>query len=264
LISPADAAALPGSGSRLPWTAGRGRDSSWTRRAAGAFLLGPQMRARSRLTSIGKKSLMAASGLLLALFVVAHLAGNLLVFDPAKQAGNDYARWLREHPGMLWSARAGLLAIFVLHVALGVRLAAENRRARPTAYARLVPVRSSLASRTMLLTGVLLLLFVLYHLAHFTFGWTQPAIEAAHAAGDWHRMMVLGFQDPLVSSLYLAAMVGLGLHLAHGLSSLFQTFGLQQRRLVPVVRRAGPLLGFLIAALFGAIPIAIQLRIVTP
>ncbi len=222
------------------------------------------MRAMPRSSSIGKKVVMAVTGLLLTGFVIAHLAGNLLLFDPLQQAGNDYARWLREHPGLLWMARLGLLAVFVLHIGTGLSLARTNRAARPVAYARKRPVQSTFASRTMVQSGLLLLLFVLFHLAHFTLGWVQPAIAQAHADHDWHRMMVLGFQNPWLSLLYLAAMVVLGLHLHHGIASLFQSVGFEHRRLTPWIHRLGPLVGIAIAVGFGILPIAVLLGVVTP
>ena len=176
-------------------------------------------------TSIGRKLVMAATGLLLMGFLLSHLYGNLKVFQgPA--AINSYAAWLAGHP-FLWVARIGLLSIFVIHIGVGFSLWRESRAARPIPYARNKHQRSTFASRQMLMTGMLILAFVVYHLLHFTFGKIQPESygQMVNDQVDVYRMVVLGFKDPWISGTYIAAMLLLGLHLMHGAGSLFQTFG---------------------------------------
>jgi succinate dehydrogenase / fumarate reductase cytochrome b subunit len=176
-------------------------------------------------SSIGRKVVMAASGLLLIGFVIGHLLGNLQAFL-GPEALNAYAETLRRYPALLWAARVGLLAAVGAHIWSATALTLANRRARPEGYDRLTPQASTYASRTMRWSGVLLLLFVVYHLLHLTLG-----VEAVHpqfVAGDVYHNFVTGFQNPLVSGFYILAMLALGLHLQHGLWSMLQTVGLSR------------------------------------
>jgi succinate dehydrogenase / fumarate reductase cytochrome b subunit len=129
---------------------------------------------RPARSSLGKKYFMALTGLLLTGFVIGHMAGNLLIYA-GPDALNTYAQSLKDHPGLLWTARAGLFVVFVVHVALGVALTYQNTAARPTRYVYEDTLQASWASRHMLLTGLLLFAFIVYHLAHFTFGWVKTA-----------------------------------------------------------------------------------------
>src|SRR2546427_783475 len=120
-------------------------------------------------TTVGHKYLVALTGLALTGFVIAHMTGNLLVFK-GRDALNSYALFLKDHGGLLWAARLGLLAAFVLHIALAVRLTLRNRAARPQAYVYEDTVQASVASRTMIWSGLAILAFVIFHLLHYTFG----------------------------------------------------------------------------------------------
>jgi succinate dehydrogenase / fumarate reductase cytochrome b subunit len=185
---------------------------------------------RSALSSLAGKYLMAVTGLALALFVLVHMAGNLLVFG-GQAALNSYAQSLEEHAGLLWLARALLLAAFVVHIAVGTLLSVQDRAARPIRYVCWKPLQSSWAARHMLLTGLLVLAFVVYHLLHFTFG----VIDPGHFKGSIPRdpqgrpdvagMVVGGFSLVPVAVSYIVAQVILGLHLAHGSWSCFQSLG---------------------------------------
>jgi len=189
-----------------------------------------------RLSSLTAKYVMAVTGAGLVVFVLGHLAGNLTVFLGPDWL-NGYAHHLKELPALVWTARVGLLVFFVVHVLVGVRLSLLNNGARPVGY-QYDDVRvTSWASRYMLATGVVVLLFLLYHLAHFTFGWVKEAhvggayyhyhkLHDAQGRHDVYTMVVAGFRDPMVAALYLASMVALWLHLWHGASSLFQSVGL--------------------------------------
>jgi succinate dehydrogenase / fumarate reductase, cytochrome b subunit len=125
------------------------------------------------LSSLAGGYVMAVTGLVLVLFVLAHLAGNLLIFG-GRDALNSYAHGLEEHPALLWAARAVLLLVFGIHVATGLLLTLQNRAARPIRHVCWKPQQSSWAARHMFLTGLLVLAFVIYHLLHFTFGVTDP------------------------------------------------------------------------------------------
>ncbi|NLE88277.1 MAG: succinate dehydrogenase cytochrome b subunit [Myxococcales bacterium] len=176
-------------------------------------------------TTIGKKVLMAVSGLVLFGFVIGHMLGNLQVFLGPK-VYNDYGVALRDAPLLLWGVRILLLVSFLVHIAMAMQLSALSRAARPVGYKMRKDAITTFAARTMLYSGVLVLLFVLYHLAHFTFpGVAMGAYEHSHT-GDVYSNFVNGFSIPWVVALYVAAQVALGLHIYHGAWSLLQTFGL--------------------------------------
>lgn len=214
-------------------------------------------------TSIGSKVVMAATGLLLFGFVVAHMLGNLQIFF-GPETINAYGAKLREMPGLLWTARIGLLVVFVAHIGVGIRLNRENRAARPQRYQYEGTVRATYASRTMLLTGMVVLLFVLYHLAHFTLHLTGlPDQEFVEELGDGttrhhvYNMVVAGFSIWYVSGLYIVAQLFLGMHLSHGVSSLFQTLGLNNKRTEKFMGRLGKVAAIVIVAGNTSIPLAV-------
>jgi succinate dehydrogenase / fumarate reductase cytochrome b subunit len=176
-------------------------------------------------SSIGKKMVMAVTGLALVGFVVVHMVGNLQAYQGA-EAFNGYAAALRRYPPLLWGMRSGLLAAAILHVGAAWSLTRANRAARPVGYRRQESRASTYASRTMRWSGVILLLFVVYHLLHLTFGVRAVHPEFAH--GDAYHNFVTGFQNPLVSAFYIAAMLALGLHMWHGTWSFLQSLGLSR------------------------------------
>ncbi|MEZ5962635.1 MAG: succinate dehydrogenase cytochrome b subunit [Planctomycetota bacterium] len=217
-------------------------------------------------TSLGSKVVMAVTGLLLFFFLVGHMAGNLLVFR-GQQAMNDYAYFLQHSTGLLWTARLGLLALFALHVAIGLRLTRDNRGARPERYAHEDTVQASFASRSMILSGLVVAAFLVYHLAHFTLGWIQSgnyALRDATGRHDVYTMVVLGFRNPVVALSYVVAVLLLGLHLSHGLQSLFQSLGLRHRRYSPLIGTAAPIVAALLVAGFLSVPFSVLLGIVQP
>jgi succinate dehydrogenase / fumarate reductase cytochrome b subunit len=212
-------------------------------------------------TSLGSKVVMAVTGVLLFGFLIAHMAGNLLVFR-GQEAMNAYAHMLQTSGILLWALRAGLLAVFALHVATGIRLASANRAARPERYVRQGTVQASFASLTMVQSGVVALAFLLYHLLHFTFGAIQRDHYLLHdAAGrhDVYTMVVLGFGNPLVTVSYVVAVLLLGLHLSHGLQSMFQSVGWRHPRYTPWITTGAPVAAALLTAGFLAVPLAILL-----
>ncbi len=216
-------------------------------------------------SSIGKKYVMAVTGCLLFGFVIIHLLGNLQIYL-GRDHLNAYAALLKGNQILLWSFRLGLLAIALIHITTAVMLTLENWAARPIPYTSYTAPYSTYAARTMVVSGSVLLAFVIYHLMHFTVGVVQPQImELLDDKGrhDVYAMVILGFGNPWVSSSYLAAMVLLYLHLSHGISSLFQSLGLKNQNY------AGLILGFSQGAaaliFFGncSIPIAVLIGILT-
>lgn len=185
-------------------------------------------------SSIGKKYVMAITGLGLFGFVIIHMLGNLQIYLGPEHL-NAYARALKGTPALLWGARIGLLLITVLHITAALQLAAINRRARPIGYDKAKPVASSFAQRTILISGLIILAFILFHLAHFTLGLVDPQYMDLKdpldlSRHDVYRMMITGFSNPIVSIFYIVSMGLLLLHLSHGVSSLFQSLGLRSKK----------------------------------
>jgi succinate dehydrogenase / fumarate reductase cytochrome b subunit len=178
-------------------------------------------------SSIGKKVLMALSGLVLFGFVVAHMIGNLQVYM-GPEVINAYGEKLREVPALLWGARLGLLLAVAVHIWAAWSLTRMNQQARPLGYRERRNRESTYASRTMRWSGVILLLFIVYHLLHFTFG--PRAVHPSFVPGDIYHNFVVGFRSVPVSAFYIAAMLSLGLHMYHGVWSLMQTLGLSHPR----------------------------------
>jgi succinate dehydrogenase / fumarate reductase cytochrome b subunit len=178
-------------------------------------------------SSIGKKVVMAASGLVLYGFVIGHMVGNLQIYLGPK-AINDYAEFLQHflHGQGIWLVRGGLLVAVGLHVWTAVTLTLSNWSARPTGYRDWQAAESTYASRTMVWSGPILAAFVVYHLAHFTLGTAHPEF----VRGDVFRNVVVGFQNPFASAFYILAMGALGLHMYHGFWSMLQTLGLSHPR----------------------------------
>lgn len=220
---------------------------------------------RTLSSSLGMKYLMAITGLGLFGFVLAHLSGNLLLYA-GQDALNTYAKNLQNLGALLWVARGGLLVIFLLHISVGLRLAALNKQARPIAYSHKNTVQASYASRTMPMSGLILLLFVGYHLMHFTLFGVDPQFRHLTDASGRHdvfSMVVMGFQNPWVSGFYIASMLVLGLHMSHGLSSFFQSLGINHANINPLIRLAGPIIAWAIA--FGniSLPVSVLAGIIT-
>lgn len=214
--------------------------------------------------SIGSKIAMAVTGLAMFGFLVGHLSGNLLVFS-GRDAVNDYAAWLREHPMLLWGARIVLLGALALHVATGLRLARANREARPVPYTREDTIKATLSSRTMVLSGLLVLLYVAYHLLHFTFQVIDTGgmgVTDAQGRADVYGMVVAGFRDPLVSIIYVLAQGVLLLHLWHAVGSMCQTLGLNHEAWNRPLRAAVLGVPALLVAGYVAIPVAVWTGVV--
>jgi succinate dehydrogenase / fumarate reductase cytochrome b subunit len=178
-------------------------------------------------TAVAKKAIMAATGILLFGWIFAHMFGNLKIFF-GRESFNHYAEFLREMgsplippTGLLWTTRIALLGAVGLHIWAATSLTLQNRRARPIDYRELRPIELDYAARTMRMSGYLLAGYVVYHLLHLTFGW----VHSEFLPSDPYGNVVKGFQAAPAALVYIFANLLLGLHLYHGLWSLFQSLG---------------------------------------
>lgn len=204
---------------------------------------------------------MAVTGLALVGFVIMHLLGNLLIFR-GPDALNAYAAKLLHLGALLWVARLILLAAVVVHIVMAIILTRENRSARPVAYAAQQAAHTTYAARTMMVSGVLLTVFIAYHLLHFTFRVTHPDISRltdALGRHDVYSMVVGSFHNPLLALGYVASMALLCAHLSHGAGSFLQSLGLNNERWLPIIERAGRAFAVLLFAGYASIPTAVLL-----
>ncbi len=212
-------------------------------------------------SSIGKKQIVAATGLLLILFVIGHLAGNLFMYG-GPQAFNGYANFLNHLRPTLYVIEFALLIIFVVHMYVTALLVLENVQARGKGYAVYKPVgKRSWATRLMPYTGTVVLAFVIWHLLDFTFA---DHNGPRSFMPDGSQMGLYGvvynsFSNPFHSFLYIVAMMAVGLHLAHGIQSFFQTFGFNHPRYTPMISEISNALATLITLAFSSIPVYVLL-----
>jgi len=212
-------------------------------------------------SSVGLKFIMALSGLCMIGFVVSHLLGNLQIFlGEDGEVINHYAQLLKGMPLLLWGARLGLLAVVTLHVTTALILRRLDLRARPEPYAMQTVVQATLPSRTMLLTGVVLLIYIILHLTHFTFGWVLVD-QMDHENLDVYAMIVKSYQRPVMALLYLIAMGFLGFHLSHAIPSLLKSLGVNHPRFNTLVQNATLALAVLISLAYASIPVAVLVRL---
>lgn len=203
-------------------------------------------------STIGKKVVMAVTGIILVGWVLGHVLGNLLIFrGPA--ALNEYAALLKSNAVFLWTMRVGLLAVATLHVISAVQLIRHDAGSRPVGYARQVPQESTFASRSIRWGGLVIAVFIVYHLLHFTTGTLHPSFSHV----DVYSNMVLGLSVPWVAAIYLVAVAALGLHLHHGIWSVFQTLGISGPGLSRLRRRLAVGIAAVVYIGFSAIPLAI-------
>lgn len=236
-------------------------------------------------STIGRKFLMAVTGVILIGFVVGHLVGNLQVFSGPDKI-NGYAHFLQSLGPALWIARIGLLVAMAIHVWAATVLTFENRAARQVGYGVKHTIRATLASRTMRWSGYVVLAFIFYHIAHFTLGVAQagtyknafpeytmaaeyhvmgfPVVSAGTPVADVYSMVILGFQNVVVSIFYIIAVGLLSVHLVHGTDSMFQTLGWRSSRWSGALRKVSLL--FATAYFLGnlAIPGAVLLGRLQP
>ena len=215
-------------------------------------------------SSIGKKIVVAVSGLYLIFFVIGHLLGNLEIYLGQNHL-NAYAALLQQLGPILWAERIILLLAVAVHIVATIQLAIENRAAKPKNYAVSKPQASTLASRTMIYTGLLVICFVVYHLLQFTLMWTNPEYQNLHddlGRHDVYHMIILGFRQPLISLFYAAALFFLATHLSHGFESVTQTLGINNRRIGGFISNGGRWLSWLIFAGYVSIPVTILLGLI--
>mgnify|MGYP001815384012 FL=1 len=202
--------------------------------------------------------MVAITGTLLLGFLAFHAAGNMLILK-GPDALNGYADWLQGLP-ILWGFRLGMLALFGVHILMTIRLARENRAARPIGYRKISRLGARLPGRLMLFSGLSLFGFLVFHILHLTVRSIGPEpATAMDAAGrvDVYARVLAGFSDPLIATVYLAAMGLLGLHLLHAVESLFQTLGFNHESYQGIIRVMAPVVSLLIAAGFALIPLLV-------
>ena len=215
-------------------------------------------------TSIGKKVLMAVTGFILFGFVTGHMIGNLQIFLGQDQL-NTYAQALKDVPALSWSVRIIVLLSVLVHIWNAIRLYFQNRASRPVRYVCNRTIQASLASRTMIWTGLGVLLYVVYHLLHFTFIVTNPRYEHLTdplGRHDVYSMVVLGFQNYFISAVYIVALFFVAYHLSHAIFSLLQTIGLNNPRVQPALKGLVWLISVVIFIGYVSIPIAVLTGIV--
>jgi succinate dehydrogenase / fumarate reductase, cytochrome b subunit len=221
-------------------------------------------------SSLGKKFVMAASGVFLFLFVVGHLVGNLQIFL-GPEAINRYGHFLQSNLEVIWPVRFGMIVLLVLHVWSAAKVSRENKAARPVGYAGdPVAPAASYASRTMLMSGLIIAAFIVYHLLHYTVqarainmtGTDFLTLHDDKGRHDVYAMMVLGFRQPLIAGFYVIAMALLRTHLSHGVYAMFQSLGIKVGWcpcLPKCLAKWGSILIFLG---YVSIPLAVLLRLV--
>jgi succinate dehydrogenase / fumarate reductase, cytochrome b subunit len=221
-------------------------------------------------SSLGKKYIMAVTGLVLFLFVIGHLAGNLQFFI-GQEAINRYGNLLQTNQEILWPVRIVLLLMVVLHIWSAAKLTIENRAARPVSYATYEPLGANVASRTMFLGGLIVFAFIIYHLLHYTAEVQYINLTGKNFAvfmeqlpgqvpaerHDIFKMMVVGFHNPWVSGFYILGLALLCLHLSHGASSMFQSLGWKNDTYRPCLDRGARVVAALIFLGYISIPVAV-------
>ena len=211
-----------------------------------------------KLSTIQKKQIVGITGLAMVGFVLAHLSGNFLIYKGA-EAYNAYAQFLHGLGPLLWVARIGLLAAFVLHIGFTMNLVITNKRARKDRYYKYQnhTNESSLATRLMPLTGTIILLYIIFHLLDFSLADKIGLIDGIDYGLFGLVVNTLG--DPVHALLYIIAMISVGLHMYHAFQSVFQTFGVMSDSNQQKITAASKVLGVLITVAYSSIPIYILL-----
>jgi succinate dehydrogenase / fumarate reductase cytochrome b subunit len=212
--------------------------------------------------SIGRKAVMAITGLLMVLFVVGHLLGNLSIFA-GPDGLNAYAEKLHMLPPLVWTTRIVMGVAVLLHLVLSIQITMENSAAKPDKYAVAKSLKATFASKNMIWTGVIIGAFVAYHLLHFTFRVTPNLVLQQDALNrfDVYTMVVSSLRTTLIAVIYVVAMIALFLHLTHGIQSTFQTLGLSNGALLPRYTLGGKVLSGIFLIGYGAIPVLILVGI---
>jgi len=207
---------------------------------------------------VGRKVFMAITGQCMVLFAVVHMLGNSSIFV-GPDGINAYAKHLHDLGPLVWVFRAGLLAFVAIHIFYGSQLTLENNAANPTAYAVKKQIKATFASSTMIWTGILIALFVTFHILHFTARVTPGVVQGVDALGrfDVFTMVVSAFKNGGIVFIYVAAMAALFLHLSHGIQSFFQTMGWNTDKTQCTISAIGKAVAFILLAGYVIIPISI-------
>ena len=214
-------------------------------------------------STVGRKILMAITGQLMVLFVVVHLLGNSSIFIPG--GINAYAEHLHAFPPLVWIFRMVMLAFVGTHACYGIMITLENNAANPGAYAVNNHLKATFSSKNMIWTGVLIALFVIYHICHFTARLTPDIVAKVLPNGgfDVFTMVVSSFQHGIIALIYVGAMVVLFLHLNHGMQSFFQTMGWSNDCTLPVTSKVCKVIAVIFLVGYSSIPIVILARILS-
>jgi succinate dehydrogenase / fumarate reductase cytochrome b subunit len=214
---------------------------------------------------IGKKAVMAITGVMLVGYVFAHLLGNLQIYSSDAEQINRYAGFLHNpaNAAALWAARSVLLLAVALHIIAATQLWLQNRAARPIGYVKKADLPASYAARTMIWSGPIVGAFVIFHVLHLTAGKVLELRELGPNMPDVRYNVITGFSNPWISGFYILAMILLCLHLYHGMWSMFQSLGISHPRYKPVVKKAAAVLAILVAVGNCSIPIAVLTGLLT-
>ena len=213
-------------------------------------------------STIGKKVVMAVTGVILFGYVLAHLIGNLQIYSPDPAQINNYAKFLHSHPLLLWIARCVLLTAVGLHITASVQLWLLKQRARPEAYVKKDDLPTSYAARTMIWSGPIIAAFVIFHVLHLTVGSVVPLHTLPNGDMDVRANVITGFQQhPAIAILYIIAMALLCLHLYHGLWSMFQSLGINHPRYTPILKKFAAAFAWFVAIGNISIPVSVMLGV---
>jgi succinate dehydrogenase / fumarate reductase cytochrome b subunit len=214
---------------------------------------------------IGKKAVMAITGVMLVGYVFAHLLGNLQIYSSDAEQINRYAGFLHNpaNAAALWAARSVLLLAVALHIIAAIQLWLQNRAARPVGYVKKADLPASYAARTMIWSGPIVGAFVIFHVLHLTAGKVLELRELGPNMPDVRYNVITGFSNPWVSGFYILAMILLCLHLYHGMWSMFQSLGISHPRYSALVKKAAAVLAVLVAVGNCSIPIAVLTGLLT-
>jgi succinate dehydrogenase / fumarate reductase cytochrome b subunit len=214
---------------------------------------------------IGKKAVMAITGVMLVGYVFAHLLGNLQIYSSDAEQINRYAGFLHNpaNAAALWAARSVLLVAVALHIVAATQLWLQNRAARPIGYVKKADLPASYAARTMIWSGPIVGAFVIFHVLHLTAGKVLELRELGPNMPDVRYNVITGFSNPWVSGFYVLAMILLCLHLYHGMWSMFQSLGISHPRYTPIVKKAAAVLAIAVAVGNCSIPIAVLTGLLT-
>ena len=209
--------------------------------------------------TLARKILVGVSGIFLLLFIIGHMLGNSTIFFGPSSL-NNYAHHIQSLGPFLWVERLIMLALALIHIYFGITLTLENWKSGTTAYVRRTYQRSTVFSRTMIYSGLVILAFLIYHLFNFTFQVTHPEIShLVDSAGrhDVYTMVVGSLQGFFVGLIYVIGMAALFFHLSHGIQSLFQTMGWNTDRTLPAIVTGGRVAAIVIGLGFLVVPLAV-------